>query len=90
MINRRSFLKAVGIAVVSPALPVPDNAITLVVHGSIDTSPATVKLFASGLDGLLREVYLPSIMKVSFDKVPIVEMIKAQDFYKDSGLWISE
>ena len=60
--NRRNFLKATGIAIAAPALPV-------VAAKGFVAVPVQVKMlneYSMSLDGLLRDVYLPSITDLVF------------------------
>ena len=83
--NRRNFLRLIGLTVASPALPLsPGTAIkgqsmTLTI---IDEFADPTKNYCGIMAGMLKDVYLPTLIKVTMEDTPIIELIKMKDVYK--------
>lgn len=71
--NRRAFMRLIGCAAAAPLALVPGPAaletLDVVVEGAGCAGPV------SNLDGLLKNLYMPSLMQLTLEKAPILEYL---------------
>lgn len=93
--NRRNFLKLIGVAVVSPSLPVGRETFTMVGYGSPVAAPATIRCYAELMNGMLKELYIPALAETVFgqpatmkmlwrDNAPVIEFLSFEQVYKET------
>ena len=71
--NRRNFLKLIGVAVLAPSALVKTPAKAIIAP----TVSVVTNTFAStSLDGLLKEVYLPTMINCVFDNAGYLKLLR--------------